>query len=125
MASTLQTRHVLPILTEKGLRVSRESLAEMSDVLGLRARTTIANWSQRRWSPDEVDLMVMGFKLRRRWNVGPELFQELVEQGPDCADRIVAQMQEALTTFVDALEAARAEGRAETPTTSADSTAAA
>ena len=115
MASTLQTRHVLPMLAAHGLKVSRESLADMSDMLGLRARTTIANWSQRRWLPAEVDLMVMGFALRRRWNIGPELFEELVEQGPECVDRIVGQLHEALTAFVSSLEAAREHGRAEMP----------
>ena len=111
----LQTRHVLPILAERGLRASRESLAEMSDLLGLRARDIKANWSQRRWQPTDVELMVLGFELRRHWNLGPELFQELVEQGPECAERIVEHLRETLDSFVGKLDAVRQEGRAEAP----------
>ncbi len=111
----LQTRHVLPILADRGLRAHRESLAEMSDLLGLRARDTKANWSQRRWQPTEVELMVLGFELRQEWNLDPEVFQELVEHGAGCAERIVEHLQETLASFVAKLEAVRQEGRAETP----------
>ena len=52
------------------------------------------------------------------------LFQELVEQGPECAERVVEQLREILDSFVGQLDAVRQEGRAESPPTAQASSAA-
>jgi len=100
MAEILQTRDVLPMLAKRGLRVSRESLAEMSDDLGLQARAAKANWSHRRWVPAEVELITVAFELRRRWGFPAKVLQDLLADGPDCASRIVDRLQGALDAFI-------------------------
>ncbi len=100
MAEILQTRDVLPMLAKRGLRVSRESLAEMSDDLGLQARAAEANWSHRRWVPAEVELITVAFELRRRWGFPAEVLQELLADGAVCAERIVERLQGALDAFI-------------------------
>ena len=100
MAVTLQTREVLPILTERGLSVHRESLAEMSDLLGLQARTTKANWSHRRWHPAEVELIARAFHLRQDWGFKPEVIRELLADGAECSERILEGLRAAMERFV-------------------------
>ena len=100
MAVTLQTREVLPILAERGLSAHRESLAEMSDLLGLQARTTKANWSHRRWHPDEVELIARAFHLRQDWGFKPEVIRELLADGAECSERILEGLRGAMEAFV-------------------------
>jgi len=114
MAVTLQTREVLPMLTERGLRVNRESLAEMSDLLGLRARTTEANWSHRRWHPSEVELIALAFELRQDWGFRPDRLQALRAEGPGCSSKLVERLGSVLGAFVaqgDAVATDRASGQ--------------
>src|SRR5947209_19405626 len=100
MAVTLQTREVLPILAERGLSVHRESLAEMSDLLGLQARTTEANWSHRRWHPAEVELIARAFHLRQDWGFKPEVIRELLVEGAERSERILEGLRRAMESFV-------------------------
>src|SRR3954453_21128408 len=97
---TLQTRDVLPMLAERGLSVHRESLAEMSDLLGLQARTAQANWSHRRWHPSEVELIARAFHLRQDWGFKPEVIRELLADGVECSERILMGLRSAMESFV-------------------------
>lgn len=100
MAVTLQTRDVLPMLAERGLSVHRESLAEMSDLLGLRARAIEANWAHRHWHPAEVELIARAFHLRQDWGFKPEVIRELLADGSECSERILIGLRTALESFV-------------------------
>lgn len=124
MAVTLQTREVLPMLTERGLRVNRESLAEMSDLLGLQARTTKANWSHRRWHPSEVELIGLAFRLRQDWGLRDEVLQELMADGPGCSNHLLERLRTTLGDFV-AQAGAVADDRASGQVVPATNTAAA
>ncbi|MDQ6748245.1 MAG: hypothetical protein M3010_09110 [Candidatus Dormibacteraeota bacterium] len=88
------------MLAERGLSVHRESLAEMSDLLGLQARTTQANWSHRRWHPAEVELIARAFHLRQDWGFKPEVIRELLADGAECSERILMGLRAAMERFV-------------------------
>ncbi len=112
MALTLQTRHILPMLAERGLKVHRESLAEMSDLLGLRTRPKVGNQVQRSWRPAEVELIAIAFLLRQRWQLGDDdLRALLVDDGGAYADSVVRQLENLLGDFARRLAAAREETR--------------
>ena len=112
MALTLQTRHILPLLAERGLKVHRESLAEMSDLLGLRTRPKAGNQVQRSWRPAEVELIAIAFVLRQRWQLSDEdLCALLVDDDGSYADRVVRQLDDLLGDFARRLAAAREETR--------------
>lgn len=99
MAVTFQTKEVLPMLAERGLHVHRELLAEMSDLLGLQARTTKANWSHRRWYAPEIELIALAFQLRREWGFPLDVIQSLVtEKG--YAPHLIESLRGSLDTFV-------------------------
>lgn len=98
---SVQTRQVLPILAERGIQVSRGSLAQMSDLLGLQARAAVANWSHRTWTPAEAELLVLAFELRRRWKLPPEVLQQLMgPKGSDVARGVMANLASTLESFV-------------------------
>lgn len=99
MVETLKTRDVLPMLAGRGLRVHRESLAEMSDLLGLRTRAARANWVQRSWYPAEVELIARAFELRQDWGFSLQVVQELVSEEGRCSERIMAGLRRDLEGF--------------------------
>lgn len=120
MAETLQTREVVPILAAQGLRVHRESLAEMSDLLGLRTREARANWIQRRWYPAEVELIAKAFHLRQDWDFPLDVVVDLVANGTQCLERIVTSLRHDLESFLGQVGAAdRARASEPQQTTSA------
>ena len=116
--TTMRTRHVLPLLAERGIRrVHRESLAEMSDLLGLQTRPKTGNEVQRRWHPEEVELIVLAFTLRQRWQLtDDDLRALLVDEDGGYAVAVVRQLENVLENFSDQLadvRAAAVERRAE------------
>lgn len=122
VTETLKTRDVLPMLAERGLRVHRESLAEMSDLLGLRARAARANWVQRRWYPAEVELIARAFELRQHWGFSLPVVQELVSDRGRCSGRLRASLQRDLEGFLDQIglaDSARAASEAQRATSAA------
>jgi len=100
MPQSLQTRHVLPMLRQRGLKVNRESLAELSDLLGLQARPRVGNEVPRAWSPPQVELMALALTLRQRWLLSYEDIRRLV--GPDARDygaEVLDQLATLLSSF--------------------------
>lgn len=100
MAITLQTRHILPMLKERGVQVSRGSLAAMSDLLGLRTREKAANEEKRQYLPAEVDLVVAALILRRRWRLSDADLSALLEDTDGSyAEGLLTDLSDLLGTF--------------------------
>ena len=100
MAITLQTRHILPMLKERGVQVSRGSLAAMSDLLGLRTRERAANEEKRQYLPAEVELVVAALILRRRWRLSDADLRALLEDtDATYAEGLLADLSDLLATF--------------------------
>ena len=114
MAQSLQTRHVLPMLRGRGLRVHRESLADMSDLLGLQTRMRAANEVSRAWSPAQVELIALAFTLRQRWLLGDDDLRQLAvpHDGERYGAEIVGQLAALLADFAQ-LASGEAEAEAE------------
>lgn len=100
MAITLQTRHILPMLKERGIQVSRGSLATMSDLLGLRTRERAANEEKRQYLPAEVELVVAALILRRRWRLSDADLSALLEDTDGSyAEGLLTDLNDLLATF--------------------------
>ena len=110
MALTLQTNDVLPILAERGITAHRESLAEMSDLLGLHTRAVVAPWTTRRWAPAEVELLAVAFQLKREWTLDLATIEALAAGGEEAVDALAGKFRAALGVFVDHIHAAAAAG---------------
>jgi hypothetical protein len=95
----LQTREVLPILAQRGVPTRRETLAAMSDALGLRTRTSRANWAPRCWTPDQVELIVLAFRLRRGWNLDFADLKALLERGDEAVAELAGEYGSTLANF--------------------------
>lgn len=95
----LQTKQVLDILASRGVPTRRESLAAMSDALNLRTRTERANWTPRRWTPEQVEFLVLAFRLRRGWNLDIADLKALLDEGDRAVAELAAQYGATLTNF--------------------------
>lgn len=112
MTLALQSNQVLPLLAQRGIPTGRETLAAVSDALGLLTRTEQGNASPRRWTRDQVELIALALRLRRGWGHDTtELRRVLAE--PDAVEGLVAAYRSALENFV-ALAAEVDEAQAET-----------
>jgi hypothetical protein len=95
----LQTKEVLPILAKRGVPTQRESLAAMSDALGLRTRAERSHAAARRWSEEQVDMIVLAFRLRRGWNLDIADLKALLERGADAVDELAGEYRSTLVSF--------------------------
>lgn len=112
MTLALQSKQVLPLLAQRGVPTGRETLAAVSDALGLFTRTEQGNAAARRWTRDQVDLIGLALRLRRGWGHDvTELRRVLAE--PDAVEGLVAAYRSALEQFVT-LAAEVEEAQAET-----------
>lgn len=112
MAVILQTRHVLPLLKEQGVRVSRGSLAAMSDLLGLQTRPKAGNEEKRQWLRAEVDLLVAALVLRRRWRLSEHDLRVLLDDADGShAQGLVDDLRGLLDRFRTSSAAVQEEAR--------------
>lgn len=96
----LQSKEVLALLADSGVPTRREGLAEMSDALGLRTRTLRAAWTPRQWTPEQVEMLVLAFRLRRGWNLDVTDLQAVLEQGP-AGEELVEQFRTTVAGFME------------------------
>lgn len=96
----LQSKEVLALLADSGVPTRREGLAEMSDALGLRTRTLRAAWTPRQWTPEQVEMLVLAFRLRRGWNLDVTDLQAVLKEGP-AGEELVEQFRSTVAGFVE------------------------
>ena len=77
----MESREVLAALADKGIRVHRETLARVSDELGLKTREGTGRQIPRRWSQPQVRALISHFRKADLGACGPRPLQRLTDSG--------------------------------------------
>jgi hypothetical protein len=100
MALGLQSKQILPLLAEAGVPHKRTTLAAMSDALGLVTRVEQTNAAGRRWTRQQVELIILAFRLRRMWTLEVSDLCRLLDEGEDAVDQLARDYRASLERFV-------------------------
>lgn len=77
----MESREVLAQLAEEGIRIHRETLARVSDELGLKTRQSTGRQVPRRWSRPQVRALLDHFGKADLGACGPRAPQRLTDSG--------------------------------------------
>ena len=77
----MESREVLARLAEEGIRIHRETLARVSDELGLKTRAGTGRQIPRRWSQPQLRALIDHFSKADLGACGPRAPQRLTDSG--------------------------------------------
>jgi hypothetical protein len=83
-----RTRDVLAFLAEHGFDMHRETLARISDELGMHTRDAEGPTVQRQWTRHQVDELVRALQLRLIAKLAAQDLRALLDADPSLAERL-------------------------------------